>query len=320
MGFLIPSKYLCIMLQLKKVNFFYGDHHILKDIDLTLDQGSNTAIIGESGCGKSTLLNLIYGLVQEDSGSIFYKNEQLLGSDHHLVPGHKMMKYVPQEYDLMPFTTVYENVGEYLSIQDDSRASQILKLLEVVDMMDFKDRKVKTLSGGQKQRVAIAKALVQQPDILLLDEPFSNIDNFRKNDLRRSIFKYLKQENISCLIATHDRNDVLSFTDETIIMRHGKIIDHRSTAAVYHQPLNHYGASLFNDVNVIKKGWFHNQNELLCYPEQLVISKNGLPITITNCFFKGSFYLIEATYENHILYFNHRTELESGSNYHIDLK
>ena len=308
------------MLEVHNAHFSYGETQILQNVNLKLNQGSTIAIIGESGCGKSTLLNLIYGLLQEDSGSIIYKGEALLGSDHHLVPGHPMMKYVPQEYDLMPFTTVYENVGEHLSIQDDSRESQILQLLEVVDMLDFKDRKVKTLSGGQKQRVAIAKALAQQPEILLLDEPFSNIDNFRKNDLRRRLFKHLKQKNISCLIATHDRDDVLSFTDETIIMRHGKIIDHRCTIDTYQKPLSYYGASLFNEITTIEKGWLDNSEELMCYPEQLKLSDTGISVRVVNCFFKGSHYLIEAIHQSETIFFNHSIGLEIDRIFRVNFK
>lgn len=292
------------MLQLKDIQFSYAQGKALHDINIELEQGTHVALIGESGCGKSTLLNLIYGLLQEESGSISFNELILNGANHHLVPGHPMMKYVPQEFDLMPFTTVYENVGEHLSIQIDDRASRIEELLHIVDMSNFKDRKVKTLSGGQKQRVAIAKALAQQPQVLLLDEPFSNIDNFRKNDLRRSLFSYLKKENITCLIATHDKDDVLPFTHETIIMRNGNITDHRKTLDCYKSPLNEYGGSLFNEVNVIPAGWFDNKKELICYPEQLEVSDKGIEVTVINSYFKGNDYLIEANYKGQTLFFS----------------
>ncbi len=312
MGFLVSSKYLCTMLLLKDIQFSYAQNKTLCNINLKLEQGTHVALIGESGCGKSTLLNLIYGLLQEEDGIISYNNEVLEGADSHLVPGHPMMKYVPQEFDLMPFTTVFENVGEHLSIQIDDRRTRILELLEVVDMSDCKDRKVKTLSGGQKQRVAIAKALAQQPHVLLLDEPFSNIDNFRKNDLRRSLFSYLKKENITCLVATHDKDDVLPFTQETIIMRDGQILDHRKTIDCYGQPLNKYTASLFNEVNVIPLEWFGNTKEILCYPEQLQISKKGVKAIVSNSYFKGKDYLIEARYQNQSLFFNAVKAFEVG--------
>lgn len=301
------------MLELSKVYFSYNQNSILSDINIVLNQGTHAAVIGHSGCGKSTLLNLIYGLLQEDSGTITYNNQPLYGADYHLVPGHDMMKYVPQEYDLMPYTTVHDNVGEHLSIQLDHRDHRIIELLQVVGMSDFKDRKVTTLSGGQKQRVAIAKALAQQPKVLLLDEPFSNIDNFRKNDLRRQLFAFLKQQDITCIVATHDRDDVLSYTDETIIMHQGRIIDHRSTIDCYNQPINYYCASLFNEVNQIDiNDSTGNRTTRLWYPEQLWLSDDGLSAQVTNCYFKGGYYLIEARYQDTKLYFNNNTQLEIG--------
>ena len=281
------------MLQLTDINFAFAKARTLKDISLKLEQGCIAAVMGESGCGKSTLLNLIYGLLEQGSGTVTWNDEVLLGADHHLVPGHPMMKYVPQEFDLMPYTTVSENVGEHLPIQLDDRSQTIQQLLQVVEMETFSDRKVKTLSGGQKQRVAIAKALAQQPKLLLLDEPFSHVDNFRKNNLRRRLFKYLREENISCLIATHDRDDVLSFTDETIVMKAGEITDHKPTTEVYDRPKDFYVASLFDDVNVVEAGVFKNDQEVLLYPHQLMIADSGLPAVVKNHYFKGDYYLLE---------------------------
>lgn len=305
------------MLQLIELNFAFKQRHqkdigaeissvsdlkILHDISLSLEQGTVAAIMGESGCGKSTLLNVIYGLLQAQRGQVLWNHRELLGADHHLVPGHPMIKYVPQEFDLMPFTTVFENVGEHLSIQMEDRKQRIHDLLEIVEMESFSNRKVKTLSGGQKQRVAIAKALAQEPLLLLLDEPFSHVDNFRKNTLRRKLFKYLTDHSISVLMATHDKEDVLSFTDKTIIMRNGRIIDHRNTADVYQKPKNVYSASLFNDINEIPAGLLDNEKALLLYPHQLEISKNGMDATVMQSYFKGDHYLVQCKCGSHDLW------------------
>jgi len=293
------------MLALEHIAFSYGSKPILKNINLTLKQGTVAAVIGESGCGKSTLLDLVYGLLQEKQGNISFNGEQLLGADSHLVPGHEMMKYVPQEFDLMPFTTVFENVGEHVSLQNDDRKSSITEVLAIVGMLDFKDRKVKTLSGGQKQRVAIAKALAQQPKVLLMDEPFSHIDNFRKNELRRNLFAYFKKQQMTCIMATHDKDDVLAFTDRTIIMQDGYIIDDRATSAVYKKPKTIYGASLFDDVNVIPTGLFGNKKELLCYPHDLCINPKGIVMKVTACYFTGNGYLLIVQHNNDLFYVKH---------------
>jgi ABC-type sulfate/molybdate transport systems ATPase subunit len=307
------------MLQLDHINYSVSNKKeatpitILKDISLTLQEGERVAIIGESGCGKSTLLNCIYGLLPDQEGTMTWSGALLLGADHHLVPGHPMMKYVPQEFDLMPFTSVFENVGEHLSIQIDDRAVRINELLEVVDMLALSQRKVKTLSGGQKQRVAIAKALAQEPELLLLDEPFSHIDNFRKNDLRRKLFSYLKTNKISCMIATHDSEDVLAFTDQAIVMKEGRIIDHRPTQLVYAEPLDPYCASLFDEVTVIEGHHFHGANDLIVYPHEMVVAGDGIEVTVVHSYFNGRDFLIEAIFNHRPVYFRDVKAISAGA-------
>lgn len=300
------------MLILENIQFSYGENPTLEHINLQLEHGTIAAIIGESGCGKSTLLDLIYGLLQEQQGTVHYNGEQLLGANHHLIPGHEMMKYVPQEFDLMPFTTVFENVGEHVSLQIDNRKVIIEEMLALVGMLEYASRKVKTLSGGQKQRVAIAKALAQQPKVLLMDEPFSNIDNFRKNELRRNLFNYFKKKQITCLIATHDKDDVLAFTDYTVIMRDGRIIDNRLTNEVYINPKTIYGASLFDDVNVIPAGLFDNKEEILCYPHALQIGDVGLEVQVIDCYFQGDTYLLRVQYDAHTFFVKHPCPVEKN--------
>ncbi|MGB5982624.1 MAG: ABC transporter ATP-binding protein [Nonlabens sp.] len=286
---------------------------LLDDISLQLKQGVRLAVMGESGCGKTTLLNYIYGLVDYKKGEVIWNNQKLSGAQDHLIPGHTMMKYVPQEFDLMPFTTVFENVGEYLSIQQEGREQRIAELLEVVDLVNFSSRKVKTLSGGQKQRVAIAKALAQEPQLLLLDEPFSHIDNFRKNDLRRSLFSYLQKQNISCILATHDKEDVLSFTDDTLIMRHGKIVDYRSTKNVYSKPKNVYCASLFDEVTQLEGSLFGKEGKLILYPHQLVVADKGIQVTVDRSFYTGRDFLVQGKMDITPVFFRSDQSFENKS-------
>lgn len=315
----LVGNYLCGMLQLNDISFAFAKAEILKNISIIIKQGAHVALIGESGCGKSTLLDLIYGLLQAQKGSMTWNGEELLGADFHLVPGHPMMKYVPQEFDLMPFTTVYENVGAHLSIQLDDRKERIMELLTVVGMGSLKDRKVKTLSGGQKQRVAIAKALAEEPQLLLLDEPFSHIDNFMKNELRRTLFEYLTHNNISCIVATHDSDDVLSFCHHTIILKNGVIIDDRKTSQVYNKPKNLYTAALFEEVNHVPKEWLQTTDDLILYAHQLKVSKTGFEVTIKNSFFQGKEYLITAQKDKHELFFKAPKAFKNGIEVFLNL-
>ena len=206
------------MLNVTITSFQYptSNKEILSNVNFKLEQGKQLAILGESGCGKSTLLHLIFGLLNLDNGEIYYGKQQLFGPSHNLIPGHDFMKLVSQDLDLMPFTSVAENVGEHLSRIDTSEdTKKIDEVLSVVGLLPFKNRKVNTLSGGQKQRVALAKALANEPKVLLLDEPFSSIDAFLKNKLRRELYRYLQQHQITCIIATHDADEALAFSDRT---------------------------------------------------------------------------------------------------------
>ena len=229
------------------------------------------------------------------------------------------IKYLAQDFDLMPYTTVEENVKKFLSrFYPEESHQRCMILLEVVDLTAFAKAKVKTLSGGQKQRVALAQTLAKEPELLLLDEPFSHIDNFRKNKLRRQLFNYLKQKDISCIIATHDATDVLSYMDETIVMKAGKILIKAATPQLYHNPPSYYVASLFGDVNRLPAQWFDKrakvQDEVLIYPHELTFShEGGIAITVENCYFKGDAYLIEAKKNGTPILIVNKTPLTIGS-------
>ena len=234
------------MLELKFVSFAYDKTEVVKDISFSANQGEYIAIIGESGCGKSTLLEIIYGLLHIDKGGVFYNDEKLLGPNYYLVPGEPFMKYLSQDFDLMPFTSAAENIGKFLPNRfPKEKKERTAELLEVVDMVDFAHVKVKNLSGGQKQRVALARVLAKEPELLLLDEPFSHIDNFRKNNLRRKLFNYLREKNITCIVATHDSTDALSFADKILVMKEGKLVAENPPKTLYNTPPSKYVASFF---------------------------------------------------------------------------
>jgi len=300
------------MLQVNQISFSYDINKDINQVNFSLQKGKNLAIIGESGCGKSTLLKLIYGLYDLEGGQIFWNNQEVLGPKFHLIPGMPFMKYLAQDFDLMPFITVAENVGKYLSnFYPEEKKERIAELLEIVEMTEFANIKAKFLSGGQMQRVALARVLALEPEVLLLDEPFSHIDNFRKNSLRRKLFSYLQSKQITTIVATHDSTDVLSFADEVLVMQNGKIVSKNSPNELYHNPTSKYVASLFGDVNEIP-GFYFDQNErMLIYPHQLKIVENSnLKVTVSNAYFRGNHYLIEAHYPEGILFFENKNHLE----------
>ncbi|WP_411766213.1 ABC transporter ATP-binding protein [Winogradskyella sp. A3E31] len=295
------------MLQVKHLSFGYSKKSVLKDINFTAEVGENIAIIGESGSGKSTLLKLIYGEFDLKEGKILWKDTQILGPAHNLVVGYDFMKYVTQEFDLMPFTTVEENVGKHLSrFYPEERQDRVTELIRVVELDAFSKTKVKNLSGGQKQRVALARALANEPEILLLDEPFSHIDNFKKQSLRRNVFNYLKANSITCIVASHDRNDVLGFADTMIVLHENKIEAKGSPLQLYKNPETPFIASFFGEFNII--------DGEICYSHQLKIVENSkLKAVVKQSYFNGRNWLIEAEYNSQYVFIEHVKKLKKGS-------
>lgn len=306
-----------MMLEIKDISFTYIDKPVIENVSFTIAKGQNTAIIGESGCGKSTLLKLIYGLYDLDSGAITYNENPILGPKYNLVPGEDYIKYLAQDFDLMPYITVEENVGKFLSnMYPEEKKARVQELLDMVEMSTLAKVKAKFLSGGQQQRVALARVLALEPEIILLDEPFSQIDSFRKNSLRRNLFRYLKDKGVTCIIATHDSTDALSFSDETIVVQNGKVVAKGDSKSLYENPANKYIASLFGEVNELKLSQLIDIEDdedalLLLYPHQLKVVDNALmKVVVKQCYFKGSHYLVKAAFERRAIFFEHDSELE----------
>jgi iron(III) transport system ATP-binding protein len=306
------------MLQVAIPSFSYQEKIILQNLTFTLKEGQQLAIIGESGCGKSTLLKLIYGLYDCDEGHLSWKSEPILGPKFHLIPGMPFMKYLAQDFDLMPFITVGENVGKFLSnFFPKEKQNRIDELLSLVEMSEFKHVKAKFLSGGQMQRVALARVLAQEPEVLLLDEPFSHIDNFRKNKLRRKIFQYLKEKQITTIVASHDINDVLSFSNEVIVLKDTTILEKAIPFELYNHPKFHYTAALFGEINEIEI----NGEIQLIYPNQLqIVEKSDIQVEVISSYFKGKYYLIEAKLNNQMVFFESENELLEKSSVYLTLR
>src|SRR5690606_22312021 len=205
------------MLRVKNVSYAYDNNFVLNDVNFLVKKGEHVALIGESGSGKSTLLKAIYGLIDLPNGTIFWKANQVLGPAYHLVPGMDFMKYLAQDFDLMPYISVAENVGRFLSnINQKEKKERVSVLLDVVGMTAFANTHARYLSGGQMQRVALARVLALEPEMLLLDEPFSHIDFHLKNKLAQKVFTYCKSKQITILYTSHTPDEILMFSDKVI--------------------------------------------------------------------------------------------------------
>lgn len=282
------------MLEIKNLHFSYEENiPIFEDLNISFERGKIIALVGESGCGKSTLLSLIYGLYDWKEGEIIFEGRKLLGPKGNLVPGEADMKLVAQNYDLMPYATVAENVGKFISnIQMNEKKSRVNEVLGVVGMQDFADILPKKLSGGQQQRVAIARALSVPQKLILLDEPFSNLDYSRKVELRESLFDYAKKEKISMIISTHEIEEIMPWIDQIIILKNGKIIQNGTPEYIYQNPENEYVARLFSEVNIFSE---EEQNSFglshfVYYPTEIEILESGKEAVLEDSRFSGGFY------------------------------
>lgn len=297
-----------MLLELNNLYFSHTqDKPLFQNLNLRLEEGKIIALAGESGCGKSTLLNLIYGLLDWESGEIIFDGTKLLGPKGNLVPGEAAMKFVAQNFDLMPYATVAENVGKFISnINLAQKKETVTELLEIVGLQEFADVLPKNLSGGQQQRVAIARALSVLPKLLILDEPFSNLDFPRKIELRERLFRYVKQHHISLIISTHELHDIMPWLDQVIILKDGRLIQNDSPEETYKAPYNAYVAKLFGEVNVFSESAMADFkiNKSCYYPHEIKITSNGFDAEVLESRFAGNHFWnkIKALNKEIILY------------------
>jgi ABC-type sulfate/molybdate transport systems ATPase subunit len=281
-----------MLLELNNLYFSHTpDKPLFQNLNLRLQEGKIIALAGESGCGKSTLLNLIYGLLDWESGEIIFDGTQLLGPKGNLVPGESAMKFVAQNFDLMPYATVAENVGKFISnINLAQKKETVTELLDIVGLQEFSDVLPKNLSGGQQQRVAIARALSVLPKLLILDEPFSNLDFPRKIELRERLFRYVKQHHISLIISTHELHDIMPWLDQVIILKDGRMIQNDSPEETYKDPYNAYVAKLFGEVNIFSESEMADFkiNKSCYYPHEIQIASSGFDAEVLESRFAGN--------------------------------
>lgn len=292
---------------LLEINNLFFSHSpakpLFQNLNLKAENGKIIALAGESGCGKSTLLNLIYGLLNWKEGEIIFQGKKLLGPKGNLVPGEKEMKLVAQTYDLMPFSTVYDNVGKFLSnINLKKKREKVQELLEIVGMDAYANEFPKNLSGGQQQRVAIARALSVMPKLLLLDEPFSSLDFSRKIELREKLFSYAKQNDIAIIISTHEIQEVMPWLDQIIILQDGRLIQNDTPKETYEHPYNEYVARLFGEVNVLtdEEKTQLKLSKNFYYPHEIKISENGDFATVLESRFAGNHFWNKIDYKGKI--------------------
>ena len=233
-------------------SFDNGKNYALEDVTFNLKAGHVCAIVGESGSGKTTLVRLIAGLERPDHGTILMDGKVIASLGKFVQPEKRKIGLVFQEYALFPHLTVLDNVLYGISkVKHKKKRAQ--EMLDLVGLEDMGERYPHQLSGGQQQRVALARALAPEPALLILDEPFSNLDAMLRTQLRNEVFDIIKKTEVTVLFVTHDTQDALSVADEILILQNGKVIQKDAAANLYVKPNTLYVASLFGSTVRINK-------------------------------------------------------------------
>ena len=241
-------------------SFDNGKNYALEDVTFNLKAGHVCAIVGESGSGKTTLVRLIAGLERPDHGTIAMDGKVIASLGKFVQPEKRKIGLVFQEYALFPHLTVFENVLYGIS-KIKNKKNRAQEMLDLVGLEDMGARYPHQLSGGQQQRVALARALAPEPSLLILDEPFSNLDAMLRTQLRNEVFNIIKKTEVTVLFVTHDTQDALSVADEILILQNGKVVQKDAAANLYVKPNTLYVASLFGSTVRINKNL---QNAFKC--------------------------------------------------------
>lgn len=235
-------------IQINNVSKSNNGNTAIDAITCRLNLNKRIGIIGETGSGKSTLLKLIAGLYQSDYGEIYFNNQRILGPEEKLIPGHPKIAYLSQHFELRNNYQIWD-ILSFENLMTEEEAHELYKVCKISHLLN---RWTDELSGGEKQRIALAKLLITQPHLLLLDEPFSNLDNQNKAIIHEVLDDLMTKYEISCIMVSHDTTDILSWCDELVVMQNGSIIQQDETRKVYHFPVNIYAAGLLGDFQLIQ--------------------------------------------------------------------
>lgn len=237
----------------------------LNNLSFEIPKGKVIAMVGESGSGKSTLLRIIAGLETQDKGEVLLNESRIQNPKEKLVPGYDEIQLVHQGFKLYPNSTVKENISRPLLHYDKNyREERLNKIIRMLGLIPHQDKFPRQLSGGQQQKVAVGRALSLEPEVLLLDEPFSNLDTIQRRELIEELKSMFTELSITVLFVTHDLDDALQMTDELIIIQKGKLIQRGDSFQIFRNPKNLYTAKLFSHLNPIpdRKGAYIRPSDL----------------------------------------------------------
>jgi iron(III) transport system ATP-binding protein len=239
-------------LDVKGLTRAFGGSPVVDDVTLMIAPGQVTCLLGPSGCGKSTTLRMIAGIERPDRGSVTIDGRVVEDAQHHVPPENRSVGLMFQDFALFPHLSVAQNVGFGLHRAKTDTARRVDSLLERVNLTGFGDKRPHQLSGGEQQRVALARALAPSPRVMLMDEPFSGLDNRLRDGIRDDTLDVLKSEGTAVLLVTHEPDEAMRMADEIALMRGGRIVQQGAPYNVYNAPTDKAAAAFFSDINVIR--------------------------------------------------------------------
>ncbi len=247
-----PRDVLTPRLEVRHLTRRFDDRAVVDDVSLRIYPGQVTCLLGPSGCGKSTTLRMIAGVEMQDSGEIWVDGKLVCDTVTRVPPERREIGLMFQDFALFPHLSVADNVSFGLKGARDKKRARVEELLSQVDLLRFIDGYPHQLSGGEQQRVALARALAPRPRIMLMDEPFSGLDNRLRDGIRDDTLDLLKKEDTAVLLVTHEPEEAMRMADEIALMRDGRIVQQGAPYNVYTRPVDHAAVAFFSDTNVLR--------------------------------------------------------------------
>ena len=295
------------------VKHYSTEFPIIKDLSFSVDKGELISFLGESGSGKTTFLKCLAGLEKINSGYIELNGKVLNDNIKFESPQKRKIGFVFQDYPLFPHLTLKENIIFNLEKKFNKNLESILKLTGLKFLLE---RYPHELSGGEQQRACIARALIREPDLLLLDEPFSNLDTTIKDSMREEIYRIIKKTKTTTILVTHDIKDALNISDRILIFKAGILQQYADPVKMYCEPANCYCAEILGDMNKI----FIEKETYYVRPENvnLVDKKSSYKVSVEKCFFQGKEYKIKGRQKNEIWHFFSKKPLKENEDVYVD--
>ena len=280
----------------------------VKDITFTQDRFEKIAIAGETGAGKTSLLKMIGGFMQPATGQILLNNEKVKGPDEQLIAGHKKIAYLSQHFELRNNYRVHELL-DMANLLEKTEAEKIYAICRIDHLLN---RWTDELSGGEKQRISLARLLSTSPELLLLDEPYSNLDMLHKQQMKAVIAELGAQMKISSILVSHDALDILSWADTVFFMRNGEIVQRGSAETLYNCPADEYCAALLGAYNLIDTALIpflqqenHRGKKMFCRPENIRLADASTAVlkgVVKKILYWGSYYTIDVLVQGQLIF------------------